>query len=98
MAKPLDIREIDVRLAQLNAEKNTKWIIDTNKLSKEFVFADFQAAFAFMSRCVEWIDKMNHHPDWCNVYNRVTVNLYTHEVGGLTRLDFDLADRFDQCV
>lgn len=60
-------------------------------LRRQFVFADFGAAFAFMTEVALLAERMNHHPEWCNVYNRVDVVLTTHDAGGVTDLDVDLA-------
>ena len=60
-------------------------------LSREFQFADFNAAFGFMSRVAMIAERMDHHPDWSNVYKRVTINLSTHDAGGVTELDLRLA-------
>ncbi|HJM79164.1 MAG TPA: 4a-hydroxytetrahydrobiopterin dehydratase [Nitrosopumilus sp.] len=67
------------------------WTIDDNKLHKEFEFDSFNQAFGFMSRAAMEIEKMNHHPEWFNVYNKITVDLTTHDVGGITDNDVTLA-------
>jgi 4a-hydroxytetrahydrobiopterin dehydratase len=65
-------------------------------IHKRYVFADFNAAFAWMTRVALMAEKMNHHPEWANVYNRVDVTLATHDARGLTRRDVELAQRMDQ--
>ena len=60
-------------------------------LKKEFKFADFGEAFAFMARSALAAEKLDHHPDWSNTYNRVFVRLMTHDAGGITDFDFALA-------
>jgi len=65
-------------------------------IRKRFLFGDFGAAFAWMARVALAAEKMNHHPEWSNVYNRVDVTLSTHEAKGLTRRDVELAQRMDQ--
>lgn len=60
-------------------------------IAKGFVFKDFSAAFGFMTRVALKAEQMNHHPEWCNVYNKVDVTLATHDAGGVTQLDIDLA-------
>jgi len=65
-------------------------------IHKEFKFEDFSQAFGFMSRAALAAEKMDHHPDWSNVYNTVKVSLSTHDAGGLTEKDFDLAGKMDK--
>ena len=65
------------------------------KLHRELTFGDFAEAFGFMARMAIWAEKMNHHPEWSNVWNRVTIDLITHDVGGLSELDIEFADRVD---
>ena len=67
------------------------WAIKDNKLHKEFKFDSFNQAFGFMTRAAMEIEKMNHHPEWLNVYNRITVDLTTHDAGGITNNDINLA-------
>ena len=69
------------------------WTIQENKLHNEFIFKDFMSAFAFMTQVALYAEKVDHHPEWCNVYNRVTVNLTTHEYNNLSERDFDLAKK-----
>ncbi len=65
-------------------------------ITKRFVFDDFNAAFGWMTRVALVVEAMNHHPDWCNSYNKVEVTLATHDAKGLTRRDVELAQRMDQ--
>jgi 4a-hydroxytetrahydrobiopterin dehydratase len=67
------------------------WTRRGKKLHRTFTFSDFSEAFGFMARVALAAEKLDHHPDWANVWNRVTVNLSTHDAGGLTELDFRLA-------
>ena len=67
------------------------WSLKNEKLYKEFQFNDFNQAFGFMTRAAMEIEKMNHHPEWFNVYNRITVELTTHDAGGITDNDVNLA-------
>ena len=67
------------------------WSYAGGKLHREFVFSDFSEAFGFMARVALVAEKMDHHPDWSNVWNRVAVALSTHDAGGITALDFELA-------
>jgi 4a-hydroxytetrahydrobiopterin dehydratase len=65
-------------------------------ITKKFVFADFNAAFGFMTRAALVAEKMDHHPEWFNVYNKVEITLSTHDAGGLSRRDIDLAKTIDK--
>jgi len=71
------------------------WSVAAEKLHREYKFADFVHAFGFMATAAIAIEKMNHHPEWFNVYNRVTVDLTTHDAGGITQGDVDLAGLLD---
>jgi 4a-hydroxytetrahydrobiopterin dehydratase len=83
--------EIGERLKDVPA-----WQVAGGKLRREFEFADFVAAFGFMASLALVAESKNHHPDWCNVYNRVRIDLHTHDAGGITRLDFELAAAADR--
>jgi 4a-hydroxytetrahydrobiopterin dehydratase len=72
-------------------EKMQGWSVKDGKLHREYKFPDFPHAFGMMATAAPAIEKMEHHPEWCNVYNRVTVDLSTHDAGGITQKDFDLA-------
>ena len=65
-------------------------------IERKLVFADFNAAFGFMTRVALLADKVDHHPEWFNVYNRVEVVLTTHDAGGVTRRDLDMARFIDE--
>jgi 4a-hydroxytetrahydrobiopterin dehydratase len=69
---------------------------DARAITRRFRFADFVAAFGFMSKVALLAEKAGHHPDWSNVYNRVTVTLTTHDAGGLTGKDIALARQIDR--
>lgn len=73
------------------------WTLDVGgkSISRKFDFRNFSEAFAFMTRAALAAEKLDHHPDWSNVYKTVNVTLSTHDAGGLTELDFDLARRMD---
>jgi 4a-hydroxytetrahydrobiopterin dehydratase len=88
MARPtrLDLAEIERRIAELS-----EWSLAGGKLHREYRFPDFKSAFSFMTAVALKADEMDHHPEWSNVYNRVTIDLTTHDAGGLTELDFELA-------
>lgn len=68
---------------------------DERSIARKFTFADFSEAFAFMTRAALAAEKLDHHPEWSNVYKTVEVRLSTHDAGGLTGLDFELARRMD---
>jgi 4a-hydroxytetrahydrobiopterin dehydratase len=68
------------------------WALKNGKLHREYKFSDFKRAMEFMQSAVAGIEKMNHHPEWFNVYNKVTVDLNTHDAGGNTARDFELAE------
>ncbi len=74
------------------------WTLVTGReaITKRFTFPDFNTAFGFMTRSALVAERMNHHPEWSNVWNKVDVTLSTHDAGGLTRLDIDLADAMDK--
>lgn len=74
------------------------WSMKDGMLHRELAFGDFAEAFAFMTRVAIWAEKMNHHPEWSNVWNKVTVDLLTHDVGGLSTLDVELATKIDDAL
>ena len=69
----------------------TEWNLVEGKLHREYTFASFNEAFGFMTRAAMEIEKMNHHPEWFNVYNRISVDLKTHDMDGITQNDIKLA-------
>ncbi len=71
------------------------WDVAGGKLHRQLQFTDFAEAFAFMTRVAFIAESMNHHPEWSNVYNRVTIDLTTHDAGGITSLDVEFARRVD---
>lgn len=75
--------------------KLSGWTLHDGKFRRELKFADFNAAWGFMSRVALIAEQMNHHPEWCNVYNTVRIELSTHDVGGLSERDVELARRID---
>ena len=91
--QPLTAAEIEVALAD-----RPKWKVEDGKLRRQFVFADFVTAFAFMTRAAFAAERLNHHPDWTNVWSKVDVSLWTHDAGGITSLDFDLARAMDEAA
>ena len=89
----LTASEIAEKLSALNTGGGDWALLEgkQQKLQKIFQFADFVTAFAFMTRCALIAERMNHHPEWYNVYRTVRVELTTHDAEGLTNLDFELA-------
>jgi 4a-hydroxytetrahydrobiopterin dehydratase len=82
----LDPAGIEQRLATL-----PDWALDQGKLYRQFVFSNFIEAFGFMSQVALLSETLDHHPEWSNVYNRVEIYLTTHDAGGISNLDFELA-------
>ena len=76
-------------------QQNSDWAVKDSKLHRDFKFPDFAHAFGFMAIAAVLIEKMNHHPEWSNVYNRVSVDLTTHDSGGITEKDIELAKLLD---
>ncbi len=74
------------------------WSVVNDKLHREIEFDSFNQAFGFMTRAAMEIEKMNHHPEWFNVYNRLTIDLMTHDAGGITRNDINLAKILNSLV
>jgi 4a-hydroxytetrahydrobiopterin dehydratase len=83
--------EITTELARLPG-----WSIAQGKLHRVFEFADFRQAFGFMTAVALAAEAMNHHPDWSNVWNKVTIDLNTHSAGGITKNDFELAGQIQK--
>jgi 4a-hydroxytetrahydrobiopterin dehydratase len=91
MADKLDNDAVETRLADLSG-----WSVVNEKLHREFKFSNFAVAFGFMTSVAIEADKMDHHPEWSNVYNKVIVDLTTHSAGGITELDFKLARKMNK--
>jgi len=72
------------------------WQILQGKLHREFHFSDFSSAFGFMAASATVAEKLDHHPEWSNIYSTVVVDLTTHDAGGLTQLDIQLASRMSE--
>jgi 4a-hydroxytetrahydrobiopterin dehydratase len=93
MATKLADQDVQEQLKTLSG-----WELKEGKLHKVYKFKDFVEAFGFMTRGALEAEKMNHHPEWLNVYNRVVVDLTTHDAGGISDLDMALAKKFDALV
>ena len=89
------MKTYDAQAAAPKLESLPDWSFKDKGIEKTYQFADFVTAWGFMSRCAILAEKANHHPEWSNVYNKVEVRLSTHDAGGLTDKDFDLAAQFE---
>lgn len=90
MADRLSDEDVTSRLDDLDG-----WSLEDGKLHRDFKFGSFVEAFGFMSSAAIEAEKMDHHPEWFNVYNKVSVDLTTHDAGGITELDFRLAAKMN---
>ncbi|MEX2396064.1 MAG: 4a-hydroxytetrahydrobiopterin dehydratase [Balneolales bacterium] len=92
MSQPLQQQEVQQGLEQLKG-----WVAEDDKLKKDFKFKNFREAVAFISRLAFEAEEMNHHPDLFNSYNKVSINLSTHDAGGkITQKDIGLAKKIDE--
>lgn len=85
--------EVSARLADLDG-----WRVVEGRLHRELSFKDFGEAFAFMTRVALIAEKLDHHPDWSNSWNKVTIDIVSHAEGGLTERCFELAARIDKAL
>tara|TARA_Y100001968_G_scaffold161230_1_gene147471 strand:- start:430 stop:717 length:288 start_codon:yes stop_codon:yes gene_type:complete len=85
---------------QLNyfIERNPSWIIYNKSIKKEFKFNNFVEAFSFMTKVALLAEKIDHHPNWQNTYNKVIIELTTHELGGISTNDTKLAEDIDKLI
>jgi 4a-hydroxytetrahydrobiopterin dehydratase len=93
-----DIQKLSEAEVRARLPEVPGWEYSDGKLQKIFRFPSFVKAFGFMSSVALVAEAMGHHPDWSNVYNRVTIALNTHDVGGISVLDFSLAKQIDELV
>ncbi len=95
MAERLEAAQREAALRKLNG-----WIYDpaTDAISHDFKFKSFSEAFSFMTRVALAAEKMDHHPEWSNTYNKVRITLTTHSAGGLTSKDVALAEKIDRVM
>ena len=89
--KKLNEQEIKERMISIDPA----WHFKEKRIDRDFLFKDFIEAFSFMTAVALIAEKSAHHPDWKNVYNKVTISLNTHDAGGITAKDFDLAEAID---
>ena len=87
----LETDEIESALGELDG-----WTLLDGKLCRKYVFADFVEAMGFMMQAAIWAQVLDHHPDWSNLYRTVQVELETHDVGGISSLDFQLARKMNE--
>ena len=87
----LSSNDIETAISDINKKASIRWQLKAGKLAITLQFAHFTAAFGFMTQVAIIAEKINHHPEWSNVYNRVSIELVTHEAGGITQLDIELA-------
>lgn len=93
MSRPVKLSEAEI---QAKLENLPGWSLQDGKLHRQFQFRSFVEAFGWMSSVALVAESMGHHPEWSNVYNRVRVDLTTHDAGGITELDFTLAQRMNE--
>jgi 4a-hydroxytetrahydrobiopterin dehydratase len=91
--KRLTENEIDYNLTTLEG-----WSLEDNRIVKNIVFKDFKAAIAAMIKIGEAAEELGHHPDWYNSYNKLNIKLSTHDAGGLTMKDFELAQCIEEII
>lgn len=96
-AVKLTDEQIAQELAEVNAElqDNQQWVLTGNKLTKSFQFKNFIQAFGWMTQVAMHAEKLIHHPEWFNVWNKVDVTLTTHDVDGISDLDFKMIKRME---
>lgn len=93
MSDILSSEDLQSSLSKLNGTSSVTWRVVQEKLHTELVFPDFISAFGFMTRVAIIAEKMNHHPEWSNVYKKVEINLVTHDAGGITEKDVTIAQK-----
>ncbi len=93
MSRPVKLSEAEIQAKLANLPG---WSLQDGKLHRQFQFRSFVEAFGWMSSVALVAESMGHHPEWTNVYNRVRVDLTTHDAGGITELDFTLAQRMNE--
>ena len=92
----MELTKLSDNEIQENLKELDGWIVQNGKLHKEIEFANFDRVWEFMTIAVSEIQKMNHHPEWFNVYNKLVIDLMTHDVGGISQNDINLAKYLDK--
>lgn len=93
-----EIRKLSQEEIDQHLEAVDGWFELDGKLQRDFEFKDFVTAFGFMAQVALAAEAMNHHPEWFNVYNRVSIHLMTHDAGGISQYDFELAQRINEIL
>lgn len=93
MVEKLEKNAIDKAMKKL---PSWRLAVDSSGIERSFKFSDFRQAFAFMTEVAIWAEKLEHHPEWLNVYNHVVIRLTTHDCSGLSQKDMELAERIDE--
>ena len=88
-------QDVAKQLQILNANIEKKWFLSNDRIKKDFKFSGFKEALNFMVRVGHHAEELDHHPEWCNVYNSVSIELTTHSAGGITEHDFSLASKIE---
>ncbi|QJR82358.1 4a-hydroxytetrahydrobiopterin dehydratase [Alteromonas pelagimontana] len=98
MSRKYNDEEIAEALTLLNEklQEDEQWSRNGDGITKTFSFKNFIGAFGWMSQVAIWAEKLNHHPEWFNVYNKIEVKLTTHDADGLSELDFKLAEKMEK--
>ena len=94
----MKLQKLTTAQIEQQLENIAGWTVKDAKLHREFVFKNFVAAFGFMTRVALLAEAGNHHPEWFNVYNRVRIDLSTHDVGGVSQRDFKLARAINELL
>ena len=94
----MGIEKLSPAMVAEKLEELGSWELRDGKLHRQFKFADFIEAFGFMSRVALLAETANHHPEWSNVYNRVEIDLTTHDASGISERDFKLAEQIDRLL
>ena len=89
---------IDEKQLTYFTKKNPSWTINNKTIAKDFEFDNFVEAFGFMCKVALLSERMNHHPNWQNTYNKVIIELITHDMGGITTNDIKLAEAIDKLI
>jgi 4a-hydroxytetrahydrobiopterin dehydratase len=94
----MSIKKIPRKKIEANLEELPGWDLKDEKLHRELKFKNFVQAFGFMTQAAIIAERMDHHPEWSNVYSRVIIDLTTHEAGGISQQDFELAQNINSIL